>query len=133
ERSGGNIGTLQSILVQSTHCLVDADDPHAETLTVELMAEARRDIRAEAAEQLAARAHAAGIARGKSKRKKSSDALGSARVGASGVSSVTARAQLRSPTGPTHRAWQWCPVEHGTGSGAIEDGRCSAGHADLDD
>lgn len=74
ERSGGNIGTLQSILVQSTHRLVDADDPHAETLTVELMAEARRDIRAEAAEQLAARAHAAGIARGKSKRKKSSAA-----------------------------------------------------------
>lgn len=63
ERSGGNIGTLQSILVQSTHKLIDGGDPHEEKLTLELMAEARRDIRAEAAEQRAARAAASGISR----------------------------------------------------------------------
>ena len=74
ERSGGNIGTLQSILVQSVHRLIDADDPQTETLTVELMAEARRDIRAEAAEQLAARAQASGIAGPKGQRKNTSAA-----------------------------------------------------------
>lgn len=75
ERSGGNIGTLQSILVQSVHRLIDASDPKAETLSTELMAGARRDIRAQAAEQLAARAEASGVSRaGKRRRKKSSAA-----------------------------------------------------------
>lgn len=63
KRSGGNIGTLQSILVQSAHSLIDGGDPHQEKLTLELMTKARLDIRAEDAEQLAERTAASGLSR----------------------------------------------------------------------
>jgi len=46
KQTGGNLGTLQSILVQATHRLIAASDPEAETLTEEVMKQSRRDLRA---------------------------------------------------------------------------------------
>ncbi|MCD4849696.1 TniB family NTP-binding protein [Arthrobacter sp. AK01] len=65
ERSGGNIGTLQSILVQSAFRVIDADDPENERLSRELMSEALRDLRAEAGEATLLRTRAAAKARAK--------------------------------------------------------------------
>lgn len=55
-QSGGNIGTLQSILVQAVLALVDAGQPASERITKELLSTARRDIRAVLGSELIERA-----------------------------------------------------------------------------
>lgn len=55
-QTGGNIGTLQSILVQAVLSLIDAGQPASERVTQKLLSEARRDIRAVRGSELIERA-----------------------------------------------------------------------------